>query len=668
MLNLLGDELHLPAATGSAGTWVIDALTATPDAEGRLFERPLHFPCRRAIYWAPCQRVAINQKPDARIWPQGFNQAQGQVVADFTSIIEGGLFLVAELPSGEFLAVLPIAGPETVAWFCQVEGQLTLRAGTLGTAEFTGPLPLLAWACDTDFFAACERVWRLALDLPLLRQSARLRIAKQYPAMLEYLGWCSWEQYQDNITEPLLDDVFTLIEDSPIPIRYVLVDDGYLIHDADKRLQSISTHPEKFPHGLRPLTARRRPDKIRWMGKWICFPGFIGGIAAENEMGELNDYLMEVQPGVLQPKDDDTAALRFYDKLIGLARDEDFDFIKVDYQTSSLVHYKGTPHPVRCSARNLQAKELFAAHYFQGMINCIAHTSLCTFNTRNSAVTRCSEDYLRNNVWRAKFHIHNSFVNAPWLAQTVWCDHDMFHSSDKLAARAMAVTKAVSGGPIYLSDGPRDFQPELILPFCALDGKLWRALAPGTALPESLFADPWASPAPLKTLAPLTGGCVAFSAYNINENGAVSRGSFTASDYTQGGALLQNGPTRWPLPAGGLVLYDWFAHTLLRLDEKPWEFELQEMDCVLGLACPVVEGWALIGRADKYLAPQTLGFRDITRNSVTMELLESGPCLVYCATGTPRCTEAPVSPVAPGLWRIELPVAPGPRLLHLQLA
>ena len=51
-------------------------------------------------------------------------------------------------------------------------------------------------------------------------------------------------------------------------------------------------------------------------------------------------------------------------------------------------------------------------------------------NTRYSAVTRCSIDYKLGDEAMAKSHILQSYANTLWLGQTVWPDHDMFHSTD----------------------------------------------------------------------------------------------------------------------------------------------------------------------------------------------------------------------------------------------
>lgn len=57
----------------------------------------------------------------------------------------------------------------------------------------------------------------------------------------------------------------------------------------------------------------------------------------------------------------------------------------------------------------------------------------------------------------------------------------MFHSTDPSSARLMAISKAVSGGPVYLSDPADKLNPEHIMPLVWSDGLLLRPLAPRRA-------------------------------------------------------------------------------------------------------------------------------------------------------------------------------------------
>ena len=184
--------------------------------------------------------------------------------------------------------------------------------------------------------------------------------------------------------------------------------------------------------------------------------------------------------------------------------------------------------------------EVITAHELSGgLINCFCVDLVSLMNTKYSDISRVSVDYLLNNENKAKSHLYQSYQNTLWMGQAVWPDHDMFHSSDKFCGRMMAVSKAMSGAPIYLSDAPDNFLEELITPLCTNDGKLFRPLAPAVPLPESVMLSALSTPQAYRVVAPLANGAAAFVVYNlISPTPAESvKTQISASDYTAAGVI-----------------------------------------------------------------------------------------------------------------------------------
>jgi hypothetical protein len=121
----------------------------------------------------------------------------------------------------------------------------------------------------------------------------------------------------------------------------------------------------------------------------------------------------------------------------------------------------------------------------------------------------------------------------------MWGDHDMFHSNDPVSGKVMAISKAVSGGPVYLSDNPKDFVAHNVRPLCDEDGRLLRPLAPACATPESLFIDPFAEAKAFRAIAPLPGGAAALVAYNLTEPSRPVTAWVEPADHASAGVLLQ---------------------------------------------------------------------------------------------------------------------------------
>lgn len=655
------DVLDLRETDRPGGVIVGPPGEQTVDAQGVAARRRIALPAwEAACYWAAYQKHdPINPATDW--WPEGTNRIQPLAVSSCAGLKRGGTFMLLRLAGGAgCLALLPIAGPCTLAWLeAGDDAAPTLAWGNLGTGPVAGGAPLLAWARAEDAYAACRAAWSAALAHPGIGYTAQRRERKQYPEVFRYLGWCSWEEYKHEIDEARLLDAAAKIEASPLPIRFMLVDDGHN-DERDRQLLSFGVNA-KFPRGWAPLLARRSP-KLRWFGLWLNMQGFWDGVHPEHRLEALREHLcfrdnIDIwRAGRIKrmglPAGPGLAATAFYDAFIGAAREQGFDFVKVDNQAGNLSRYVGAPQAVASSAANHQALEAAAARHMDGLVNCMAHNALCTFNTRLSAVTRCSEDYVVGSLPRARRHLHNSYANMPWLGQTVWGDHDMFHSDDATSGEIMAVSKALSGGPVYLSDAPDRFVAERVWPLCYADGELLRPAAPATPLAEDLWVDPIGTAAALRVVAPLAGGAVAFAIYNLTEPEQPVATELRPEHVTEAAALLDESGRR---EASDWVLHDWFGGKAWRW-RGPEAVRLPGFGHRLLLACPLRAGWAVLGRADKFLGPVAAEVLRAEANRLLLRLAESGPLLVWREGEAPRCDGGAAESVGPGLWRFNLPV------------
>ncbi len=183
-----GDSLVVASPPGidiewlseSEGVYGMDDFSAPPSPTGVLFRRPLPLPdFEKACYYAPFQKHAID--PTLDLWPEAYNQCHPLPLTDLRQAKQGGIFLLLKLVSGEYLAVLPLVTPRSMAWLRGDGSSLLLEAGHWGTDGWQGELPLLAWARSANPYEACEKAWRRALSHPLLKNRARMRAEKQYP-------------------------------------------------------------------------------------------------------------------------------------------------------------------------------------------------------------------------------------------------------------------------------------------------------------------------------------------------------------------------------------------------------------------------------------------------------------------------------------------------------
>ena len=96
-------------------------------------------------------------------------------------------------------------------------------------------------------------------------------------------------------------------------------------------------------------------------------------------------------------------------------------------------------------------------------------------------------------------------------------------------------------------------------------------------------------------------------------------------------------------------------------------FELPTFGDILYLLAPISHGWAILGRSDKFLGPCVISRQKIEPDRVILDLIESGPVLLWITDGEPHVEGGlhSVTQVGSGLWRVNLPKTHDPVQLAL---
>ncbi len=593
---------------------------------------------------------------------------------------EGGVYALLKISDSEYTAILPITSRKAMSWlYAGEDSSLTVKSCNFGTDNLSGNVPLLVWATADNPYEAVRLAWLEASKLDGMENSFKFISEKALPEQFKYLGWCSWEQYHKNISLDLLCETVDKIEKSGVPVRWMLVDDGFQ-QEEKLRLKSFAPDEKRFPNGWEKLISKRNPDKIKWFGIWHCHYGLWNGIDVNNDLGPLNDDLVKVSENALVPGKTRAGAKKFYNAFIGSVADYGFDFVKIDVQTGYLNKAKGKmPNAVESNNWCSQALEEACAQKLNGLISCMAHSGATFFNSKNSSVIRCSVDYFKMKPNTAMSHLRQSYHNSVWLGNLYWPDHDMFHSSDNAAAKDMSISKALSGAPVYLSDDPKDFNKELIMRLCYRDGEILRPLAPAVPLPDSMFANSLSDKnAPYRVIAPLSNGCAAVMLHNILQNpdknpkfpngmslttvaeqnpikDPSQKAWVSPEDYKLAGMMIRPKPEKWEIPQQGLVWYDWFAGKGGKLSGKV-DFDLPKpLDGRLILIAPVVNDWAVIGLSGKYLSPASVVFLDAKKSGCTIKLREGGDFVLYLEKGRPVSPGLRFVSLGGGFWKANAP-------------
>ncbi|MDP0491795.1 MAG: Sip1-related alpha-galactosidase [Verrucomicrobiota bacterium JB023] len=639
---------------------------AEPNEKGVLLRRELELPAfQRGAYFAG--GLGSNFK-----WPRLANQMTPWFVFDndMSTLFAGpfaknpcstigkgaqpeGMFALYQLETGDYLTLLSLSKGSTMSWLeTSPDGRLDLVLGNFGNGAESGEVPLLAWAKDANLYRSLQQAWQLVIEE--LEGATDWRMNKTYPEAFEYLGWCSWEHFRKNISSDKLVEAARTIEKSGLPIRWFLVDDGFQIQQG-LALKSFEPNPRTFPEGWDPLLSMRKDDKIKWFGLWHSYMGLWNGIHRKNNLGELNEDFIPFGKH-LGPGRSAAGAQRFYDAFIGSVAEDGFDFVKIDNQSLYNNKQKDVASSVQVNTWMTKAlEESVKKQMPQGMINCMSQGTPQVLGTSHSAVSRVSIDYKLNDLAKAKAHIEQSYVCTLLQGQTVWPDHDMFHSSDPDAGELMAISKAMSGAPIYLSDNPSDFHAPFIRPLAYEDGELLRPLAPGFPLPDSVMMDVYQGGEAFRVIAPLNHGCAAVVAYNLLHPGEQTvETRVTPADYPHASGMMQPYEGAWEVPAEGLVIFDWRKGQGQRLDDS-YSVTLTGFSDSLLLLAPVKKDWAVIGAREKYLSPVAVKQVQATADELFIEMVESGPLIIWTGKGQPTAGEFPVESLGNGFWQIGLP-------------
>ena len=575
------------------------------------------------------------------------------------------MFALFHLKDGNFMAVLPVATPDSLTWLkLDGDGKFLVESGTLGTST-AKPQPVLAvTAVDKDIYRACSAAWNKALSLPFIKGRTFPREKKVYPEPFKYLGWCSWEQYKKNISSKLLEETASQLEASPIPVRWMLVDDGFQTQEGLK-LISFQTRQDKFPQGWQPLM-KHKSSKLKWMGLWNCYYGLWNGIHPKHRLdAQTARGLVSTTKGKILPGDGPGGAGAFYNPFLQSVKDAGFDFVKIDVQAEYLKHADGLDNPVRHNTKCSEALEQACRKTGLSLMNCMAQGTVNIQNTRYSAITRCSIDYKLGDEAMGKSHILQSYANTLWLGQTAWPDHDMFHSTDPTSARLMAVSKAVSGGPVYLSDPADKLNPENIMPLVWSDGLLLRPRAPAVPLPDSVFLDALNENRLYRVIAPLPGQSAAVVLYNLKHPSPAEpvQGKISLGDYKNAAALLNGNAAEAyaSIPAEGIAAYSAEGGRALTPAQPDLDVKLTGFKDRLFIMAPIVRGWAVIGRGDKFLSPCALAAApEYGADSLRFRVKESGPVVVWRGKSPVKAGNVPVKNLGNGFYELQFPVSDRP--------
>ena len=580
--------------------------------------------CERGVYCH--QRVdEFGRDAQAAWW------AQARWLADPTrdNLFDWGLGAVWRYTDGLCAALVPTLANGAASRLRGEERGLSLVASAwYGQQVYARvPLGILAFAptpgeaLDRAVDAAAQTCeWRF-----------RRRVDKPFPETFDFLGWTTWGALGRQASEDSVAEALESLRNAGIPVRWLLLDEGWQQMDSSGRLLGYEADWERFLDGLRLATYRwQAAGDLRHVGAWVALQGGWGGLDPQlPATWQFPDAFFQAVDGNTVPAPS-TAGAAFYEDWFAELSRSGLDFLKVDNQGSVrnlYLHERPLAEAVGAALQNVEQAALAnSLDLIAGMgvqVECLYH-----YNTTN--LMRVSADLAPRDKRAVKQHLAHSVAVGAWLSRFAWPDYDAFPSKHP-AARALAVMTALSGGVVALRDAPGRHDAALARALTLADGRLLQPEAPGEPPAGRFFDDPLHGAAPLLAVAraarvprhaeaadaALSGEprpeAVYVGAVNVRLDGQPLRVELRADEL--------------PLtPAPAYVVNLHFAdERFVVAPDEPVTFELAELEAELLTFVPLPVDHALVGLPHKLLGASGCAWGDDDVVSVP----EPGAVLLY---------------------------------------
>ncbi len=517
----------------------------------------------------------------------------------------------------KYLFLLPISNCGARAYISEISSdKFTVLLDSMRETSWRD-IHILAISFSENPYRAIEEAYTRVFSL--LGKERNLRRYKQFPECLKYLGWCTWNAFWRDIAETKILQSYENILRKNIPIKFLLLDDGWMATE-NGMINSFDADPEKFPSGLAGLVAELKKRGLKYFGLWHTLNGYWNGINPQGDIAGGNRELIVSLEDMVVPHP--SKSYIFFDKWYSFLSVAGVDLVKVDNQYI-LGYVYPSMSPVEKASEEIH-RGLEAAACVNGLdiLNCMAQNPEHYFNWYISAIARSSIDYVvPQRKSRNKLHLYFNAYNSLWMSQIVWPDWDMFQTHDPWALQ-QAVARAVSGGPVYITDEPGKVVPEIAKKLALSDGRIPRPDIPALPTPDTVMKDPYNEPIPLKVFTRVAvegvGSYGVVAVFNIYREDKELEYELKVAN-----ALL---------PAGRYLIYEYFSRRYsIANEDTVVRDRLEPMGVHLYFIAPLSRWVVPIGLEEAYLSPATLEKVVIAENKAHIWLRDKGALILYAA-------------------------------------
>lgn len=466
-----------------------------------------------------------------------------------------------------------------------------------------------------------------------------LRANKPLPDFADQFGWCTWDAFYQDVSHEKVRAGLESFAAGGISPRFVILDDGWQRTarrpTGELRLTSFAAN-DKFPGGL-GATVRLAKEGfgVQTFLVWHAVIGYWGGV---DEVG-LPQYGVVAQPrqfgegvlthvplcnqdwwgnlvGFVPP----AQIAAFYDDYHGQLRAQGVDGVKVDNQAmlEAVSHgHGGRVAVARAYRAGLEAS--VQSHFAGRLLNCMSNAQETWYGSPGSSLIRSSIDFFPERPESHGNHLYTNAQVGVWFGEFMQPDWDMFQSGHEWGP-FHAAARALSGGPLYVSDRPDCHDFELLSRLVCADGTVLRADGPARPTLDTLCHDPTREDLLLKI-------------WNRCGKAGVL-GVFHAQYAAAGPGRALSGEVS-PSDVPGLVgtrfaCYRQGAIGVERMTARDRRLvTLGQGGYAIFTFCPIEAGFAVVGLADKLNGAAAVTAESRSEGRVELDLRDGGALLAY---------------------------------------
>jgi raffinose synthase len=457
-------------------------------------------------------------------------------------------------------------------------------------------------------------------------RTARPRVVKPTPSWIDWFGWCTWDAFYNEVTAAKIEEGLSGFARDEVAVPLLIVDDGWQ-QWKDGMLLSFAADEVKFPGGLVALAARvKNQYGVRVLGVWHALLGYWNGLHAQGELGSRYRLCPSFHKSYNFPKGSDLLRSlihpddiqRFYHDFHAYLHAEGVDMVKIDNQ-ASLDHFTENivPDYLTVAIYQQAVQGSASVHFGNNLLHCMAMSNDIAWHLSTGAVWRNSQDYYPKDPESQGFHLVANAANALWSSAFAVPDWDMFHSGSE-AGWFHGAARALSGGPIYISDGPGNHDADLIRALTLTGGRVARPSSPARVTESRILVD-CASEERLLLIRTITAAGFLLGIFHCRyaEPNSAIADEWSPADAGAEGRLVVRG-----FRSGQCTVMN--ASDVQKIELLPLGWEIFTI-------APIVHGIAPLGMDGKLAGAAAIARWDNINQSISRaELLDGGSLRIWC--------------------------------------